>query len=141
MTNLNKDEVLRKLEELLALDNSDKEYLVETLLRDRDIKNIVGDKLSQVVDNLFKQDNNQIINTAIQNIIEASFAPTFNAKMDQIKNQISAIANNQVASSYTIMEEVSKDFANKVENKLNEILHQEVSTHLFEILSNKNKKE
>lgn len=134
----NKNDILQKLEELLALDNSDKEYLVDAILKNNEIKQKISERFTSIIDNIINyEDSNNLIKESFSKIVNEKMRSFIEEKMMDMESHMSdAFINAQVGIKNDI-ETKASDYAGKVEQELKNVLATEVATHLFHILSNK----
>lgn len=133
-----KKEILRKLEELLSMDNSDKEYLIDGLLKDREIKDKVSESLIKVVENMIKhEDSNNVIKNLIGKIVEKQLLRFTIKHLESTLEEVSKEYSDKRLDVSKDINNQAQTFSSKVENELRAVLATDVATALYEQLSSK----
>ena len=136
----NRSDILRRLEELMALDNSDKRYLIDSLLQNKEIRDAVVARLTSVIQGLMadNSDDNfvyKVIGDSVKAKTEAivsTYSQEFDATVQ--KEFVDATVN-----SINTVKQKSAEFAGRVEDELRSVLATDVAASLYETLCNKGK--
>jgi len=133
-----KREILQKLQELLAMDNSDKEYLVDALLKDKEVKQQISSRLVTVVENMINhEDSNNVIKNVIGKIVENQMKEALQSYKDVFLEEIEQqyIKAKQDVSNDILAK--ADEYSSKVEGELKAVLATEVATALYDKMTSK----
>lgn len=136
----NKNDIINALEQLMAMDNSDKEYLVNILIKDPGIKSTMKDMLTKAIADKLESDSNKMV----KSIIEQMVSKEFSAEIAKHKKEFDDFVSQTTADQKTLMVEDIRNqaerFSKTVEQELKNVLASEVAIQLYDMLSNKTSK-
>jgi len=138
----NKNDIINALEQLMAMDNSDKEYLVNILIKDPDIKSTMKNVLANAI--AVKLDSDSDSNKMVKSIIEQTVSKEFSAEIAKHKKEFDDFLSQTIDNQKTLMVEDIRNqaeyFSKTVEQELKNVLASEVAIQLYDMLSNKTSK-
>lgn len=138
----NKNDIINALEQLMAMDNSDKEYLVNILIKDPDIKSTMKNVLANAI--AVKLDSDNDSNKMVKSIIEQTVSEEFSVEIAKHKKEFDDFLSQTISNQKTLMVEdirnQAEKFSKTVEQELKNVLASEVAIQLYDMLSNKTSK-
>ena len=136
----NKNDIISALEQLMAMDNSDKEYLVNTLIKDPDIKSTMKDMLTKAIADKLESDSNKMVKSIIEQTVSKEFSAESAKNKKEFDDFVSQTTDNQKTLMVEDIRNQAEKFSKTVEQELKNVLASEVAIQLYDMLSNKTSK-
>jgi len=136
----NKNDIISALEQLMAMDNSDKEYLVNTLIKDPDIKSTMKDMLTKAIADKLESDSNKMVKSIIEQTVSKEFSAEIAKHKKEFDDFVSQTTDNQKTLMVEDIRNQAEKFSKTVEQELKNVLASEVAIQLYDMLSNKTSK-